>query len=109
MGRFDTARPGPIILVMAEAQPILLPFPALFGTRVLVGIIPALFGTRVLVRISGDNPHQTPNPRSLLKICSVLEYWVSLIPTNPHFPSNFSVFLSIPNTLPLPSELWVEF
>jgi hypothetical protein len=69
----------------------------------------ALFGTTVLVEISGDYPHQTPNPRSLLKICLVLEYWASLIPTNLHFFPNFSVFLSISNTLPLPSGLWVGF
>jgi hypothetical protein len=67
------------------------------------------FGTRVLVGISGDNPHQTPNPHSLLKIRLVLVYWTSLIPANPHFFLNFSVFFSIPNTLLLPSGLWMGF
>jgi hypothetical protein len=66
---------------------------------------PKGFGTRVFVGISGDNPHQIPNPHSLLKICLVLEYLASLIPANPHFSPNFSVFFSIPNTLPLPSGL----
>jgi hypothetical protein len=33
-----------------------------------------LFGTRVLVEIGGDNPHQTPNPHSFLKVYLVLEY-----------------------------------
>jgi hypothetical protein len=50
----------------------------------------ALFGTRVLVGISGDNPHQTPNPHALLKICLVLEYWASLIPTFPQILVYFS-------------------
>jgi hypothetical protein len=68
-----------------------------------------LFNTRVLVGISRDNLHQTPNLHLLLKICLVLEYWTSLIPINPHFSPNFSVILSIPNTLFLPSGLWVEF
>jgi hypothetical protein len=61
------------------------------------------------VGISGDNPHQTSNSHSLLKIYLVLEYWASLIPANPHFSLNFSVFLSIPNILPLPSGLWMGF
>jgi hypothetical protein len=37
----------------------------------------------------------------------VLEYWASLIPANPHFSPIFCVFFSIPNTLLVPSELWV--
>jgi hypothetical protein len=68
-----------------------------------------LFGTRVLVEIGRDNPHQTPNPHSFLKVYLVLEYWASIIPANPHSFLNFSVFFSMPNTLPLPSGLWVEF
>jgi hypothetical protein len=58
-----------------------------------------LFGTRVLVGIGGDYPHL------LLKVYLVLEYWASIIPDNPHSFLNFSVFFSIPNTLPLPSGL----
>jgi hypothetical protein len=61
----------------------------------------ALFGTRVFMGISGDNLHQILNPHSLLKICLVLEYCASLIPANPHFSLNFSVFFSISNTLSL--------
>jgi hypothetical protein len=86
-----------------------------FPEQELLGSIPnyifskALFGTRVLVGFSEDNPDQTSNPHSFLKICLVLEYWTSLISANPHFSPNFSVFLSISNTLPLPSGLWVGF
>jgi hypothetical protein len=65
----------------------------------------ALFGTS----FGGDNPHQTVNSHSLLKVYLILEYWASIIPANPHSSLNFSVFFSIPNTLPLPSGLWVGF
>jgi hypothetical protein len=52
---------------------------------------------------------QTLNPYFFKKICLVLEYWASLIPSYPHISPKSSVFLSIPNTLPLPSGLWVGF
>jgi hypothetical protein len=54
------------------------------------------FGTRVFVGINGDNPHQIPNPHSLLKIYLVLEYWASLIPANPTFLQILAYFSQSP-------------
>jgi hypothetical protein len=87
-------------------------FMLLIAAKLNLFLFRLLFGIRVFMGISGDNSYQIPNPRLLLKMCLILEYWTSLISVYPHFSLSFSVFFSIPNTLPLPSGLcglWVGF